>query len=283
MLAAAGTPLALAAAGAIPAAAVEPTCELRAAGPVEEALPPLPPTSELPVQLVLDDDTLEAAFGIQGGGFARQFLWFNRFASPGGPFRLTEVWVLFPSGAEVPVGATIQIVVYHDPDSDPTNGADLLAAFDDTIQAADNNVFSIYPIDSPILVPGGGDVLIGVVPRYLGSGMTPPTAPASLDLTATAGRSWFGVWSGDPPDPPELPTDFLMAVIDDFTPPAAGNWMIRGFGVPPSVVEIPALAPAALAALAVLLALAGAVALRRRQEALPAERPVSGPSQHPQR
>jgi hydroxymethylpyrimidine/phosphomethylpyrimidine kinase len=126
---------------------------LAAGGEVEIALPPggwydlntrkrfagrqvlkyTAPLDQFPVQLVLDDDTAENATGVLGAG-AKQFLWFNRFASPG-QFRLEQVWVLFPPGANMTVGADIQLVVYHDPDGNPANGANLLATFDETIGA----------------------------------------------------------------------------------------------------------------------------------------------------
>lgn len=91
---------------------------------VGEAVPPLPPPSTYPVQLLLDDDTSDGAFGL-GGQNARQFLWFNRF-SPAAGFHLDEVWVLFPSGANMAAGDSVQIAIYEDPDGDPTNGANLL-------------------------------------------------------------------------------------------------------------------------------------------------------------
>ncbi len=88
-------------------------------------MPPLPPTSTFPVQLVLDDDTADGSFGV-ATQTARQFLWFNRF-SPAAGFHLEEVWVLFPSGANMAAGGAVQIAIYEDPDGDPTNGATLLA------------------------------------------------------------------------------------------------------------------------------------------------------------
>lgn len=255
--------LAAVAMAAPPAAAVTPTFELRPSG-IVNALPPLPPASTFPVQLVLDDDQQEAAFGVAGGGGALQFLWFNQFAAPATPFTLEEIWVLFPGGANMAVGQSVQLVVYEDPDGDPTNGADLLASFDVTIQAVDDVTFSIYPLPAPVALSGGGDVLIGVVNRFVVSGVTSPTGPASLDTTAPQGRSWFAVWSGDPPDPPTLPPDQLLVRIDDFLPDAAGNWMIRGFGTGPAVLEIPTLDNIGLAVMALLLALAGVPLLRRR-------------------
>lgn len=230
--------------------------------PAEEtAVPPLPPTSLFPVQLVLDDDSSEGVVGV-AGQTARQFLWFNRF-TPGGPAVLEEVWVLFTPGPNMAVGNAIQLAVYSDVDGNPANGAVLLASFNETIQALDGNTFSVYPLAVPVPFDGAGDLLIGVIPRFIVSGVTSPTQPASIDTTASQGRSWLGVWSTDPPDPPVLipPPDQQISTIDGFLP---GNWMIRGFGTPAETIAIPTLGWGGLALLAGLLALAAGFFLRRR-------------------
>lgn len=244
------------------AASDEMRFELRSRPLAPAALPPLPSTAQFPVQLVVDDDAAEGAFGVAAGQAARQFLWFNRFG-PVPTFTLSEVWVLFP--VDAPVGGAVQIAVFEDGDGDPTTGATLRAAFDATVQAADGNTFSVYPLPAPLLATSGADLLIGVVPRFVVSGQTPPLLPAALDTTASAGRSWFATWSADPPDPPALPGDQLTAPVDGYQP---GNWMIRGFGTYPTAQEIPALGARGFALLAGLLALAGFVQLRRRRAAL---------------
>lgn len=243
--------------GPVPVAAVELSFQPRPDAP--EAAPPLPPPSLYPVQLVLDDDGAEGAIGVTQGPAAKQFLWFNRFTTAGS-FVLEEIWVLFPTG--VPVGAPIELAVYADADGDPANGATLVASFPWTVQSADGATFSIYPtgglpLDSP------GDVLIGVVPRFVQSGTTPPLQPAAIDTGASLVRSWIAVWSGDPPSPPALSPapDLVYQTIDAFQP---GNWMIRGFGRTRNWVDIPAAGPLGLAALAAALALAGAARLRRK-------------------
>lgn len=230
---------------------------------VGEAVPPLPPPSTYPVQLLLDDDTSDGAFGL-GGQNARQFLWFNRF-SPAAGFHLDEVWVLFPSGANMAAGDSVQIAIYEDPDGDPTNGANLLTSFDTTIQAADDNTFSIYPVAGSPVIPSGSDLLVGVVPRFIASGVTSPTLPAALDTTATQGRSWIAAWTTDPPDPPVLVPlpDQTLSLVDAFVP-GGGNFMIRAFGTEQAVTEIPTLGGAGLGILALALFAAAAFLLRRR-------------------
>lgn len=219
-----------------------------------EALPPLP---DFPVQLVLDDDAAESSFGV-GFPAARQFLWFNQFDRGAvGAFALEEIWVLFPPGNNVVPGAEVELVVYLDPDGDPTNGAQLLASYTETIQIVDGQTFSVYPLAMPLEIPDGGEVLIGVINRFVESGVTGETLPAAIDTSASQGRSWVAVWNGDPPAAPDLPSDNTFQLIDSFVP---GNWMIRGFGTPVDavpVIEVPTLGGLGLALLVLLLAVAG--------------------------
>lgn len=233
--------------------------ELRDFG--SRASPLLPPPGTFSAQLVLDDDSAEAVFGF-GGGTARQLLWFNSFENPG-PLTLEEIWVLFPSGGDAPLGGDVQLVVFFDPDGDPANGAQLLAEYDVTIQADNGVDFSIYPLPMPLDIDGGGDVLIGVVNRYFMTGVDPPIQPAAYDSTTSQDRSYFALWPGDPPDPPDLASATVVDVLGGLS---AGNFMIRGFGTaaPAPAVEVPTLPGIGLAALSVLLGLTGVVALKRR-------------------
>lgn len=188
---------------------------------VRRADPPLP---SYPVQLVVDDDQPESAFGINATT-SLQFLWFNHFADPG-MFALEEIWVLFPPGNNMVVGDQIELVVFQDPDGDPSNGADLLATLDRTIQFVDGNTFSIYPVRLRITTPG--DILIGVINRFTDPAATPPlTEPGLLDTSTGQNRSWWALWNGPVPDPPVLPPDLALVRLEGNT---QGNWMIRGFG-----------------------------------------------------
>lgn len=216
------------------------------------------PAPGLPTDLALDDGTAEGVFGV-GIAAARQFLWFSRFDLPAAGLRLEEVQVLFPSGINMTVGDDVQIVVYRDSDGDPTNGADLLATIPGTIQDLDNS-FSVYPLTPPLLVTSGSDLLIGVINRFTESGVDAPTSPAALDTTASQGRSYFATWIGDPPDPPSLPSDNVLANIDDLMP---GNWMIRAVASPGPALPIPALPTSGLVLLAMLLAIVGVLSLKR--------------------
>lgn len=224
------------------------------------ANPPLPDPGIYPVQLVLDDDDAEGTFGV-GGAAARQFLWFQRFSPLASDFDLEEVWILFPPDPQVTPGAAVQVVVYQDADRDPTTGAELLFAMDDVIQAADGSTFSVYPLTAPVAIRGGGDVLVGVVNRYVESGVTPLHQPAALDTTASQMRSWVATWTGDPPETPVFPPDQSLFLIDDLV---GGNWMIRAFGTSPDAVAVPTLGTWSLALLAFLLLAAALRRLRHR-------------------
>lgn len=245
---------------------IEGRLELRPSPP---AAPPTVPDGK--IGLILDDGGQEAAFGVTSGGGAAQFLWFNRFeVEPAVPFfRLEEIWVLFPDAPGLEPGDAIQLLIYHDADDDPANGARLLAAAEEVIQVANDATFSIYPVDPPLAVPGDGTVILGVVNRWVRTGLGPPVSPASLDLDRPRGRSWFATWIGDPPDPPLLPPDGTLVRIDDFDPDAAGNWMIRGFGSGPNVIEIPTLEPRGACLLALILLVSGLLRLAARSRGDP--------------
>lgn len=216
-----------------------------------------------PLQLVLDDGGAEGTIGVNGAA-ARSFLWFNQF-TPGlaPPFQIEEIHVLFPTGINMSVGNAVDLVVYLDPDGDPTNGATLLATIPASIQVLDGTSFSVYPLASPVVVDNPGDVLIGVINRWVQGGGDPPTQPAALDTSGSQARSWIAVWSGDPPANPDLPADALFDLIDIVAPPG-GNWMIRGFGGPPTVPAMPW-----IGTLAILLVVlwTGSLWIGRRQRA----------------
>jgi hypothetical protein len=210
-----------------------------------------------PAQLALDDGSWEATVTFTG----QQFLWFNQFPLGTASFELEEVLVLFPSGAGISAGDAIQIAVWHDPDVDPTNGADLLTSFNSTIQSVDGVTFSVYPVAPAAVTPAGGSLLVGVINRYVVGGIPAATSPAAIDTTSSQGRSWYATWTTDPPpDPPALPSDAATALIDPFEP---GNWMIRANGLL-GAGSIPSQTPLGIAILVAAIALGGAILLGRR-------------------
>ncbi len=214
-----------------------------------EAAPAASPRGGFEVELQLDDGSTEGQTGVNGAA-AAQFLWFSRFSAQS--LDLEEIHVLFPPGANMSVGEPIQLVVYADGNADPTDGATLIATLDETIQAVDGTTFSVFPLAPAVSVGSASSLLIGVIPRFITSGMTSPTLPAAVDTSISQGRAWVALWSGDPPAIPALPSDDTMTLVN-------GNWMIRAFGTPsangPVAIEVPALGPWGLGALIALLAL----------------------------
>jgi len=240
---------------------VSPSNAVGEAGPqLQQRQPPV-------IQLTLDDNSSESSLGlVTSTGAAKQFLWFNRFTPGAFPIDLEQIWVLFPPGANMSVGSPVQLVVYQDADGNPANGAVLTATYDVSIQVVDGATFSVYDLVPPLHLEGGDseDLLIGVISRFVTSGVTSTTQPAAIDTSSSQGRSWLAVWSGDPPDPPALPSNDLYGLVDGFQ---LGNWMIRAVGtgqqVQPQAPAIPLLGVAGLALLAALLLLFGTLAIRR--------------------
>jgi len=111
-----------------------------------------------------------------------------------------------------------------------------------------------------IVTPAGGNLLVGVINRYVVGGVPAATNPAAIDTTSPAGRSWYATWTTDPPNPPALPSDDSTAPIDPFL---AGNWIIRAGGLA-EVVGIPAQTPVGFAILIGALAVAGGLLVSRR-------------------
>ena len=233
--------------------------QLRTHHPAGAALDPaLPDVEDFEVQLVLDDDSAEVDFGLVGAGSV-PFLWMNRFELEA-PMRLEEIWVLFPRDPALE-NAEIEWVVFQDENETPLDGAQLHRASAARIQATDGVSFSVYPVQPPVELTEP-HVYLGVISRFA-ERPTPPTFPAVLDTDGQGGQSWVGVWQGEPPRPPALPADDETFLIDELIP---GYWMIRGFGQPLVVpLEVPALGDLARTLLAVWLALAALLFLRRRR------------------
>lgn len=183
----------------------------------------LNPTINADVELILDDGSAEDSIGLSAGG---AFLWFNRFTpNPAAlPFTLDEVLTLFND--TVALGDEMQLVVYSDTDSDPSNGAVYLGGETFTVVNNDLATWNSFSLTEPILIDGTSDVLIGFVNRSGAAGYS--DFPAAIDQNASQGRSWVALYSGDPPAEPPLPSDDQMAIVDDLGLP--GNWTIRGMG-----------------------------------------------------
>lgn len=177
--------------------------------------------------LSLDDDSAEMNLGIGG---SREFLFLNRFTPERNsyPFALKEVRVFFSTNGNAKINDDITLVVYQTPggSADPAVGATLRAQIPAKIKGL--GIWSIYPLDPPIVLNGPGDLLIGVV------AMEKPCTeyyPAAIDMNTNTQRSWAGWWKTSPPSTTyPLPPDESWSRID--LAGYAGNWMIRGLGTP---------------------------------------------------
>jgi len=185
---------------------------------------PVPYSKAWDVELVLDDGVAEDAIGI--GGTA-EFMVVNRFspAEDQFPFLLEQVDISFEASGSVVAGDAIRIVIYKNTtgSDDPAPGSELLYQQDAVVTNISG--WNNYVLDEPVFFEGPGDVLIGAI--FL---KVPGTSyfPASIDQTASQGRSWAGWWSGAVPAEPTLPPDASWVLIDDAG--FAGNWTIRGLG-----------------------------------------------------
>jgi hypothetical protein len=178
-----------------------------------------------PVELVLDDGSMETSIGIGG---TWEFVFLNRFTPDPAvfPLNINDVSVYFPSTGGVNVGDNMELVLYENTSGnvDPANGANFLASFPVTVQALGQ--WNTYTLPSPVTFNGPGDVLVGVVALEI-PGIS--YYPAAIDTTSSQQRSWAGWWlSSPPPTPPSLPPDDTWGLIDDFG--FAGNWMVRASG-----------------------------------------------------
>lgn len=184
-----------------------------------------------PVAYMVDDGTNENNVGLNNtmAGTTTQFLWFNRFdVDPLDlPLQVDQVrifWDPTPAGPAM-VGNAISIEIFSDSDANPANGATHVYTENDTV-AQVGTMFDMYDLTTPPQIPAAANLLVGAVNRWVTSGVSPTSFPASIDQTASAGRSFVASSaSGTPPAPPVVPSDGLFGTIDSFGLP--GNWLIR--------------------------------------------------------
>jgi hypothetical protein len=204
-----------------------------AANPVFTSRPATsPPTTPIegpgdPVNMVLDDGVAENNIGLNGSDVAYMYEWFNRFSPVEFPIEVTRIDVYWDSAwAGVSGGEAIELVVYEGGDDPCTSGGTIRGGQNDTIAALDT--FDQYLLTTPAQVTSGPSVSLGVIDRWIVSGVSALCWPSALDTDVTQGRSFVAPWSTDPPVPPALPPDNICGLIDGFGFP--GNWLIRGTG-----------------------------------------------------
>lgn len=210
-----------------------------AAGEVFQAVPGMGGPSSVnapegsPVDYMVDDGTNENNIGLNSTatGTTVQFMWFNRFdIDPTDlPLQVDQVRIFWdPTTTNPPVvGNAVALEIFSDNDANPANGAAHVNTNNTTI-AQVGTTFDAYNLASPAAIPTGANLLVGVINRWVTSGVSPSSFPAAIDQTASAGRSWVAASSADPPVPPVIPSDGLFGTIDSFG--LAGNWLIRATG-----------------------------------------------------
>ncbi len=180
-----------------------------------------------PVELKLDDGTMENGLGVGGNN---QFIALNRFspAATQFPFVLRQVQVYIGDtllGART--GDPIAVYVYQNKlgNQDPAQGSEFL--YQQAAKVGAQEAWTVIDLEEPITFEGPGDVLIAV-----GFLKKPGVKyfPAPLDQGESKQQSWIGFWNSDIPAVPILPPDVGLGLIDELGEEFAGNWMIRGFG-----------------------------------------------------
>lgn len=182
-----------------------------------------------PVELTLDDDSMENGLGIGGND---QFIALNRFSPTESqfPFVLKQVQVYIgdtPLGART--GDPIAVYIYQNKtaNQNPAEGSEFL--YQQAAKVGTQEAWTVIDLEEPITLEGPGDVLIAV-----GFLKKPGVKyfPAPLDLGESKQRSWIGFWTGDIPAVPNLPPDVVFAPLADLGDDGEldGNWMIRGLG-----------------------------------------------------
>jgi hypothetical protein len=185
-----------------------------------------------PVSYMVDDGSVDNNIGLNNTATmtATQFMWFNRFDVLGSdlPLQVDQVQVFWdptPAGA-AEVGDAISLEIFSDTDANPANGATHEYTENDTV-AQVGTMFDVYNLTTPPVLAAAVNLLVGVVDRWVTSGVTGTTFSAAIDQTnPDNGRSFVASSaSGTPPTPPVIPSDGLFGTIDGFGLP--GDWMIR--------------------------------------------------------
>jgi hypothetical protein len=188
-----------------------------------------------PEDFVLDDGTNENNIGLNNtaSGTATQFMWFNRFDVDPSllPIRIDQVrifWDPTPTGAAT-VGNAVSLEIYSDNDANPANGATHAYTENDTIAQVGTS-FDVYALTTPPELATAVNLLVGVVDRWITTGVSTTAFPAAIDQTTpNNGRSFVASYAaGSPPVPPTIPSDGLFGTIDSFG--LAGDWLIRATG-----------------------------------------------------
>ena len=140
-------------------------------------------------------DELATSFTGLGCGSWCGMIWLNRFTPDPSdyPITITSISTIFGSGAGWnAAGDKIDVYIYHDNDSDPSNGATVVGTYAGHAMGAPVNSFVTITLPTPIVVNGpGGDILIALSNPYASN---VGSRPATMDSGVVGGgaRSWIG-------------------------------------------------------------------------------------------
>lgn len=154
----------------------------------------------------LDDGVYEMAvgFGTEAG------IWLNRYSLIEAQ-TINSVSILWPKPPEggSTVGLPVNLVAYYDADADgnPVNSVRL--GGDHVVSIGALDTFETYPTD--FVVPGPGDVYIGMVEHWAMNGYPYPLPAVALDSTTYRAASYVSLNFPDPNTPPHLNLDDLSA------------------------------------------------------------------------
>ncbi|HYP39168.1 MAG TPA: hypothetical protein VEX13_02310, partial [Chloroflexia bacterium] len=120
-----------------------------------------------PVNLVLDDGTVENSVGWTNSTMNFTAIWINRASPPAAsfPMNLTNISIKWPNSAAL-VGKTIALLVYSDADGDgdPADAVKVAQVNGQTITVANGTTFQDFPIN--VNIPTAGDVYFGFADTY---------------------------------------------------------------------------------------------------------------------
>ena len=171
--------------------------------------------------LVLDDGTAE--YGMARG--ENYMLCLNRFTPETGGYLLEEVAFQLYMALDTPPSVSCDVFVWGDDNSDPADGATLLASVRD-ITSSPAGQWTTVELDPPVWIESGKDVLIGI---FLPHNYFSNNSSFSLDTDTPQHRSYWAAFAdGSFADNPTLPLDspaYPLETIDNFNP---GNFLIRG-------------------------------------------------------
>ncbi|MEP7042984.1 MAG: S8 family serine peptidase [Dokdonella sp.] len=178
---------------------------------------------------VFQVDVLASNFSGFGCNSYCGLVWLNRFTPDAAdyPITITSVSTIFGNGTGWNhTGDNINVYVYQDDDTDPSNGATLVGSHVGYTMGAPANSFVTINLTTPITVNGPGEILIALTNPNGDIG----TRPAAADAGPFAGRSWVALYddtvAGIAPDL----SGVGLQLNTDASPGFVGNWLIRATG-----------------------------------------------------